>query len=142
MESRGPSSQLGASLNRQYCLLLQTAGWAWRLYLLSVRGLFQLIFPLLISARENISGCRRPRQSHQLGGHDYQSRSVLQMGKGEWLTPPSAALAQADVALSSPLRLHITSCQKEKKYRTSCDSLTSTFITLLKKNKSPHHANI
>jgi len=51
------------------------------------------------------------------------------------------ALSRAGVALASPGRLHITSCQKEKKYRTSCDSLTSTFITLLKKNKSLHHAH-
>lgn len=63
------------------------------------------------------------------------------MGKGEQLTPPSPALSRADVALSSPLRLLITRCQKEKKYRTSCGSLTSTFITLRKENKSPHHAN-
>lgn len=116
-------------------------GVVWRLYLVSVQGLFQLIFPLLISARKNISGCRCPRQSHQRGRHDYQSRSVLQMGEGEELTAPSSALSRADVALSSPWRLHITSCQKGKKYRTSCDSPTSTFITLLQKNKSPHCAN-
>lgn len=61
----------GALLSGPCCLLLQTAGWARMLDLRNVQGLFQLIFPLLISARENISGCCRPRQSHQLGGHDY-----------------------------------------------------------------------
>jgi len=88
-EKRGPSSRLGVLLDRPCWLLLHTAGWARRLHLLRLQGRSQLIFPFLVSARENISGCRGPRQSHQLGRHDYQSRSVLQMGKGEQLTPPS-----------------------------------------------------
>lgn len=104
---------------------------------LHAKGLLKLISPLLISARENFSGCRRPRQSHQPGRHDYQSRSILQMGKGEQLTPPGPVPPKAEVALSSPLRLHITSCQMDEKYRICCDSLTSAFITLLKKHKSP-----
>lgn len=119
---RGPSSWLGALLSRPCCVLLQTDGWAWRLYPPSVRGLFQLIFPLLISAREDISGCCCPRQSHQLGGHDYQSWSVLQMGKGEQLIPPSPAFSGADVALSSPLRLH---CRTVKRKRNAGHPVTA-----------------
>lgn len=81
-------------------------GWAWRLYLLKCK-VFPVHFPFLISARENISGCCCPRQSHHLGGHDYQSWSILQMGEGEQLT-------QQPLCFLFAIEKPHTSCQRKR----------------------------
>lgn len=109
------------------------AGWVWRLYLLRCK-VFSSSF----------------------------SFSYFSKGKHLWMSLPEAITSTWRTWLSKPIDftngrrwaayttapvlspLHWDSTyqlSEEKKYRTSRDSLTSIFIPLLKKNRSPHHAN-
>lgn len=109
------------------------AGWAWRLRLLRCK-VFSSSF----------------------------SFSYFSKGKHLWMSLPEAITSTWRTWLSKPIDftngrrwaayttapvlspLHWDSTyqlSEEKKYRTSRDSLTSIFIPLLKKNRSPHHAN-
>lgn len=109
------------------------AGWVWRLYFLKCK-VFSSSFSLSDFSKGKHLWMSLP-EAITSSWWTWLSKLIDFTNGRRW-----AAYTTAPVL--SPLHWDSTyQLSKEKKYRTSRDSLTSIFIPLLKKNRNPHHAN-